>query len=198
LTNCQSEKSKEIKQFWLWFETVQFELLQNDRQPIDLDSGYAILKTIHKDITFSMDRIKEDGSRNLTFSVNWNKDAIPYVDKLVAAKPDLVKWHIKSLDNEISGGQLVFMENGDTDLALSPKEIFFSYDKSQFDFFIEGYDENSKDLKGMVTTLIHGEIGELNAVTYIEELRLHKLDSSQMESLKSLSELDKKIQEIKN
>jgi hypothetical protein len=46
--------------------------------------------------------------------------------------------------------------------------------------------------------LIHGEIGELNAVTYIEELRLHKLDSSQMESLKSLSELDKKIQEIKN
>lgn len=199
-TSCVTEETRRIDEFWTWFETEQNDLLIESREVGKWNRGIEILKGLHEDISVSPNKPKENGGRALIFSVNWNKDAIPIVKKIVDRKPNLNKWDVKAFHEDLVGGALVFMED-DTGLAISTHDVFYSYDRIgqelEFQFFVEEYHDDSKDLKEMVSSLIYGEIGELNAVHYIRKLNLNELDSNAQTNLIPLRSLDKTIEKIK-
>ena len=191
-----NKESKEEK-FWNWFEknqnTYHSEIENLEVREKIFDELSKNLKKVNEDLVFEFSPLQLNNIREFTISAEGIKEIFPIVENLIAKAPKLKNWKFNAFRQRIPGDDFEIQYG---DLKIGYSDIYY---RSENDNGKLGVELNIKNYNGKGQTqnavyiLLDGLIGEYDVTTKIGWIEWVKLNESEIENLKPITELRNEI-----
>jgi hypothetical protein len=177
--------------FWKWFTKNQEMLFEFEKNQENIFNKLsAEMRKVHPDLTFEFGPVMESGKREFVISAGGIKDAFPAVVKLYDSSPNLTKWIFikfrqrrEPLHDINFGGK--FIKASEVSF-----KIFKDQDKVGLILFLDGYNDNEKNIYANIGYLLLDEtLGEYDIEMKVGFIEFHPKDSEYFEGSKPLNEL---------
>lgn len=185
--------------FWVWFEKNEEYIWSNiETRPTEI--GKLIdknIKKVNEDIAFDLYFEIHEGKRDFIISADGIESIFGDVISLTKYAPDLKKWNIIAFRPKTNqNDQCIEIDN----LCLDYTYIYFRHNFNSIPFDIDVY---MKKYDGKDNRYVHGYfllldtlIGEYEAVTSINETRVHPLIPGMEQELTEFVKLRDIIEEL--
>lgn len=184
------------QQFWKWFAEKENELFDFEKnQEAVFDQIARQLQKIDPDLSFEIGPKNLD-SREFIISASGLKRAFTAVQKLVAAGPNLQRWHVVAFRPRRSPISIVEFRGK----CAQPDGVQFCLlrkDKSiGLRMFIPGYSDADPDMKQIGYLLLDEALGEFDVETKIGLIQMLPFESSEAGERYPLRDLPKMFDQL--
>ena len=187
--NADASSSEET--FWKWFQKNENMIFhfENNQEKIFNELASQMNK-INSDLTFEFGPIKSTGKREFVISAGGIKASFPNVESLYSTAPTLKNWvFIKYRPRR---NPLNDLEYGGVSVSVEDVhyKMFKDNDKVGIIVFLNGYNEEQKDIYGNISYLFLDEaLGEYDIETKVGFIEFHGRESKYYEGAFPLKEL---------
>ena len=192
-----SEKNREEKEFWDWFDANQEKYLNFEA---DQDRLFHELKKqlekLDRHLTFEFSSLLDDGKRELVLSADGIRGSFGSVMRLAERAPSFEKWIIVPFRQPRTG----LMEIAFNEVKLDFHDVYFRYKQDGNKLGIELNIKDYKDTKDwgiasfiMLDTLL----GEYDTEMFISWIEKKKLDEAMIGSMMPISKLAELVNRLK-
>lgn len=165
------------QEFWNWFlhheeEFYRFDPHDEGERERLFEALATQLRKIDDHLCFEFG--PNTSKREFIISADGIKSAFPAVSSLVAAAPQLERWHISGFRPRRSRVNSIEIRR----LRVKPEDVTFSLfehgDKVGLHMFIPGYREDEKAFKVIAYLLLDEALGEYDVETWIGPIEIRK------------------------
>lgn len=196
------KKSKEID-FWEWFVKHSHEYFHfKENQNFLFQQLKEKLNEIDHNLVFSFSANLRDQKREFIISAGGIVSSFPAVKKLVEAAPSLKNWHIIAFRQPQSGDFVVQYQ----DVSIGVQDVFFELinidkgngSKIDIKLHVKDYEESAPNWYTASFLLLDNVLGEYDTEMSLRNIVCTRLDETQRDQLRPISDLAKMVQALKS